>query len=52
MCPWPLTDRNLLVKIQDTPFNISIIVVYAPTYDCNEEEIEMFYDNLDMAKAQ
>ena len=49
---WPLTDRILLMKIQGRPFNISIIVVYAPTSDCNEEEIDMFYDNLDMAKAQ
>ena len=32
--------------------NISIIVVYADTFDCNEEEFDMFYDNLDMAKAQ
>ena len=48
---WPLTDRLLLMKIQGRPFNISIIVVYALTSDCNEEEIDMFYDNLDMAKA-
>ena len=40
------------MKIQGRPFNISIIIVYAPTSDCNEEEIAMFYDNLDMAKAQ
>ena len=48
----PLTDRILLIKIQGRPFNISIIVVHAPTSDCNEEEIDMFYDNLDMAKTQ
>ena len=48
---WPLSDRILLVKIQGRPFNISIIVVYAPTSDCNEEEIDKFY-NLNMAKAQ
>ena len=40
------------MKIQGRPFNISNIVVYAPASDCNEEEIEMFCDNLDMAKAQ
>ena len=45
-------DRILLMKIQGRPFNISIIVVYTPTSDCNEEEIYMLYDNLDMAKAQ
>ena len=53
MCPWILAiDRILLLKIQGRPSNISIIVVYAPTSDCNEEEIDMFYDNLDMAKDQ
>ena len=46
---WPLTDRILLMKIQGRLFNISIIVMYAPTSDCNEEEIDMFHDNLDMA---
>ena len=40
------------MKIQGRSFNNSIIVVYAPTSDCNEEEIDMFYDNLDIAKAQ
>ena len=49
---WPLTDRILLIKIQGKLFNISIIVVFATTTDCNEEEINMFYDNLDMAKGQ
>ena len=48
---WTLTDRILLMKIQGRPSNISIIVVYTPTSDCNEEEMDMFYNNLDMAKA-
>ena len=48
---WPLTDRYLLMKIQGRPFNIFITVVYAPTFDC-KEEIDMFYNNLDMAKGQ
>ena len=49
---WSLIDRVLLMKKQGRLFNISIIVVYAPTSDCNKEEIDMFYDDLDMAKAQ
>ena len=49
---WPLKDRILLVKIQGRPFNISVIVVHAPASDCNEEEIDMFYDNFNTAKAQ
>ena len=49
---WQLTDRILLMKIQGRWFNISIIVVYVPIFNCNEEEIDMFYDHLDIAKAQ
>ena len=49
---WPLKDTILLMKIQDRLFNNSIIVVYAATCGCNEEEFDMFYNNLDMAKAQ
>ena len=49
---WSLTDKILLMKILGSSFNIFIIVVYAPTSDCKEEEINMFYNNLDMAKAQ
>ena len=40
------------MKIQGRPFNISTIVVFAPISDCNVEEIDMFYNNLDMANAQ
>ena len=32
--------------------NGRILSMYAPTSDCNKEEIDMFYDNLDMAKVQ
>ena len=36
---WAVSDRVLLVKIQGQPFNISIIVVYAPTAESTEDEI-------------
>ena len=32
---WELSDRVKLVKLRGNPFNINIIVVYAPTSDSN-----------------
>ena len=49
---WTLSDRVLLVKIQGHPFNLAIIVVYAPTAESTEEEIDSFYDILEKAKSQ
>ena len=49
---WCVSDRVLLVKLQGHPFNISIIVVYAPTADSADEVIDTFYDSLDKAKSQ
>ena len=36
---WNVNEGVLLVKLQGHPFNISIIVVYAPTAESKEEEI-------------
>ncbi|XP_071947472.1 uncharacterized protein [Antedon mediterranea] len=49
---WAVSERVMLVKLQGQPFNISIIVVYAPTADCTDEEIDNFYATLDQAKSQ
>ena len=49
---WSMSDRVLLVKPQGQPFNFSIIVVYAPTSDSSDDDIENFYKMLDKAKAQ
>ncbi len=49
---WTVNERILLVKLQGQPFNISFIVVYAPTADSTEEEIDAFYETLQEAKAQ
>ena len=49
---WTVSDRVLLVKIQGNPFNIAIIVVYAPTTGSAEEEIDAFYETLEEAKSQ
>ena len=35
------------VHFQDKPFNITVLQVYAPTSNTEEDEIEQFYDDLD-----
>ena len=39
----------ILIKLQGKPFNISIIQIYAPTQDHEDEEIELFYDEIQTA---
>ena len=40
------TDRMILVRFQGTPFNITVIQVYAPTTNAEEAEVEQFYEDL------
>ena len=49
---WTLSERVLLVKIRGHPFNLAIIVVYTPTAQSTEEEIDGFYEILEEAKSQ
>ena len=39
-------DRMISVRFQGTPFNITVIQVYAPTSNAQEAEVEWFYDDL------
>ena len=39
-------DRMTSVHLQDKPFNITIIQVYAPISNTEEAEIERFYEDL------
>ena len=34
------------VRLQDKPFNITVIQVYAPTSNAEEAEVEWFYEDL------
>ena len=34
------------VRFQDKPFNITVIQVYAPTSNAEEDEVERFYEDL------
>ena len=39
-------DRMISVHFQGTPFNITVIQVYAPTSNAEEAEVEWFYEDL------
>ena len=49
---WAISDRILVAKIQGRPFNICIIQLYAPTTECSEQDVEVFYEQLHQAKKQ
>ena len=38
--------RMISVRLQGTPFNITVIQVYAPTSNAEETEVEWFYEEL------
>ena len=46
MCFNPINEIIAIIRLHATPFNISIIQVYAPTTDHTDEEIEIFYNDL------
>ena len=39
-------DRVISVHLQDKPFNITVMQVYAPTSNAEEAEFEQFYEDL------
>ena len=39
-------DRMISVHFQGKPFNITVIQVYAPTSNAEEDEVERFYEDL------
>ena len=42
----PISSRLISIRIAAKPHNITLIQVYAPTLDYNEEDIEEFYEEL------
>ena len=46
MCFTPINDIIAIIRLHATPFNISIIQVYAPTTYHTDEETEIFYNDL------
>ena len=45
-----ISDRIVAIKLNTKPVPLNIIQVYAPTSDCEEEEIEAFYTDLQSVK--
>ena len=39
-------DRMISVRLQDKPFHITVIQVYAPTSKAEEAEVQQFYEDL------
>ena len=39
-------DRKISIHFQGKPFYITIILVYAPTNNAEEAEVEQFYEDL------
>ena len=39
-------DRMISVRFQGKPFNITVMQVYAPTSNAEEDEVEWFYEDL------
>ena len=39
-------NRMISVRLQGKPFNITVIQIYAPTSNTEEDEVERFYEDL------
>ena len=46
---WAISERVIVMKLQSKPFDINIIQIYAPTQDYDEEDIEKFYEVVQLA---
>ena len=49
---WTISERVMLVKLKGKCVNISIVQGYAPTSNSTEDEIDLFYEEIDKAKDQ
>ena len=45
----PIKERIISIRINCKPFPVTIIQVYAPTSDADDEDIEYFYDQIEKA---
>ena len=48
----PVSSRLITIRLRAVPVNITIIQVYAPTSDYDDNEIEEIYDQLHKAIDQ
>ncbi|GFR93643.1 craniofacial development protein 2-like [Elysia marginata] len=42
----PVSKRNIVIKIQASPFNLAILQTYAPTSDYSDEDIDKYYEEV------
>ena len=42
----PISSRLITIRLKATPFNMTVIQVYAPTSDYDDSEVEDFYGQL------
>ena len=42
----PVSSRLITIRLRAVPFNITIVQVYAPTSEYDDNEREAFYDQL------
>ena len=42
----PISSRLMIVRLRESPFNITIIQVYAPTSSYDESKVDEFYREL------
>ena len=49
---WPISDRIVMIKLQGKPFNINMSQLYAPTQDYNDDDIDVFYGEVQTAIKQ
>ena len=47
----PISSRLMKIRLRATPFNITVVQVYAPTSDYDDNKIEEFYEQLQAAVA-
>lgn len=43
---YPISSRLMSIRLRAVPFNVTVIQIYAPTNDYNEEQMEDFYIKL------
>ena len=43
---WAISERFNMLKLQAKPVNITIIQAYAPTLDCEDEDVEKLYQEI------
>jgi len=47
----PIYERLISIRLAAHPRNIAILQIYAPTAECNDEEIEPFYEAIERHMA-